>query len=85
MSKGVMKLGNHNGAAKVIAESEKVKPARLQLNIHPDLHKLLKTVCFNREVEMSDVVLEGVKDWLLANGVSPDDLSAVWWMKPKDW
>lgn len=77
--------GGNRDTSKALAAIERPKPARLQLNIHPDLHKLLKTVCFNREVEMSDVVLEGVKDWLLANDVSPDDLNAVWWMKPKDW
>ncbi|EHE2320724.1 hypothetical protein JNE51_004434 [Salmonella enterica] len=85
MSKQVMKLGKHSGAEKVIKGAEKVAPARLQLNIHPELHKLLKTVCFNNEVEMSDVVLDGVRDYLLRSGVNPDDLQAVWWMKPKDW
>lgn len=77
--------GGNLDTSKALAAIEKPKPARLQLNIHPDLHKLLKTVCFQNEVEMSDIVLDGVRDYLLRSGVNPDDLSAVWWMKPKDW
>ncbi|EBS3550237.1 hypothetical protein DS608_21690 [Salmonella enterica subsp. enterica serovar Javiana] len=77
--------GGNRDTSKALASIDKPAPARLQLNIHPDLHKLLKTVCFNNEVEMSDVVLDGVRDYLLRSGVNPDDLQAVWWMKPKDW
>lgn len=80
-----MNRGTNRDTSKALAAIEKPKPARLQLNIHPDLHKLLKTVCFQNEVEMSDIVLDGVRDYLLRSGVNPDDLSAVWWMKPKDW
>ncbi|HIE8239210.1 TPA: hypothetical protein ACXPQL_004117 [Salmonella enterica] len=88
MSKGVMKLGNHNGAAKVIAEGEKVKPARLQMNIHPDMHKALVELCFNRtdstgkRLEMSEQVLTMVYVWMEQEGV---EVSPTWLMKPKDW
>ncbi|HFW4592834.1 TPA: plasmid partition protein ParG [Salmonella enterica subsp. enterica serovar Aberdeen] len=80
--------GGNRDTGKALAAIEKVKPARLQLNIHPDLHKMIKTICFNQEIEMSDVVLDLLRDWLLSEkggNVNPDDLQAVWWMKPKDW
>lgn len=59
-----------------------IKPARLQLNIHPDMHKQFKIVSFNKEEEMSDIVLQAVADYLRANGV---EVNPVWLKRPKDW
>ncbi|EKL3440994.1 hypothetical protein PRA02_004697 [Salmonella enterica] len=82
MAKSVMKLGEHKNAEKVIKDAEKINPARLQLNIHPAMHKAFKTVCFHEEKEMSDLVLEFVYEWIKAKG---EDVDPVWLMKPKDW
>lgn len=79
----VMKLGENKDAPKAVAAVKGlVKPARLQLNIHPEMHKQFKKVTFNNDEEMSDIVLNAVADYLRVNGV---DVSPVWLMRPKDW
>ncbi|EBD1090388.1 hypothetical protein FNU33_22350 [Salmonella enterica] len=74
--------GGNLDTGKALAAIEKPKVARLQLNIHPDMHKAFKTVCFHEEKEMSDLVLEFVYEWIKAKG---EDVDPVWLMKPKDW
>lgn len=59
-----------------------IKPARLQLNIHPEMHKQFKKVSFNNDEEMSDIVLAAVADYLKDNGVK---VNPVWLESPKDW
>lgn len=78
----VMKTGNNKDVAKVLASLTEIKPARLQLNIHPDMHKQFKKVSFNNDEEMSDIVLTAVADYLSKNGV---EVSPEWLKKPKDW
>ncbi|HID4300461.1 TPA: plasmid partition protein ParG [Escherichia coli] len=74
--------GGNLDTSKALAAIEKPKAARLQLNIHPDMHKAFKTACFHEEKEMSDLVLEFVYRWIEAKG---GEVDPVWLMKPKDW
>lgn len=78
---------NANRAANAVVSSmERVAPARLQLNIHPDLHEHFKTVSFNRKEVMSDLITDFVIEYVRANGVEIDNATAVMYAsKPKDW
>lgn len=82
-----MKLSNnHRDVAKMIAQVEKVKPARIQLNAHPDLHEQFKKISFNRDEQMSDLITGWVIDYLRSNGVDIDEATKAMYMdKPNNW
>ncbi|EEI7324264.1 hypothetical protein G4E03_003453 [Salmonella enterica] len=114
MAKGVMKIGEHNGADEVAAKAledakarlieemkqtqakdlprdanGKIKPARLQMNIHPAfLDAFYYHVNPDRrrktedEPTMSDITLKLVYDWLEKEGV---EVSPIWLLKPSKW
>ncbi|EGG0429767.1 hypothetical protein IDQ21_004435 [Salmonella enterica] len=77
-----MPLGGNKNTSKAVASITAIKPARLQLNIHPDMHKLFKSVSFNNDEEMSEIILIAVADYLKANG---QEVALEWLMKPSEW
>ncbi|EIM6622198.1 hypothetical protein LNT71_004087 [Salmonella enterica] len=86
MAKAVMKLGEHRNAEKVIKDAERIKPARIQLNAHPDLHEQFRKVAFNNDEQMSDLITNFVIDYLRSNGVEIDNATAAMYLdKPTNW
>lgn len=61
---------------------ERVKAARLQMNIHPDMLRAFDDVTHANRVSMTDVTLLAVSDYLKANGI---EVNPVWLMAPKHW
>lgn len=63
-----MKLGQNR--ATTLAVGAVLKPnvitKRLQMNIPETLHKEFKKACLDEDVEMTDVVIEMLNDWLKA-------------------
>lgn len=85
MSK-TMTLKNNRDTKKALASLEKILPARIQLNAHPDLHELFKKVSFNRDEVMSDLITDWVIEYLRNNGQEISETTAqMYRSKPKDW
>lgn len=79
----VMNLGTNKDTAKAVkAVLGATKPAKLQLNIHPDMHKLFKSVSVDKGQGMGELVLEAVAEYLRANG---KEVNPVWMKSPKEW
>ncbi|ECP1029509.1 hypothetical protein FYN96_22985 [Salmonella enterica] len=71
----LMKMGKHRDVKKVIENTTKKKSTdykRLQMNIHPEFHKMIKRVCTDLDVEMSQQVLTVLGDWLESRGETVD-------------
>ncbi|EDX4102599.1 hypothetical protein B9R80_004926 [Salmonella enterica] len=65
---------------------DKIKPARLQLNIHPTLHDKFKKVSFNRDEKMSDIITMAVIDYLRKHNQIIDKEDELLYMSnPKNW
>jgi hypothetical protein len=60
-----MKLGNkHHSINKVLSDMEKPKLKKLQMNVDETLHRDFKMECLKQDREMTEVVVELIKDWL---------------------
>lgn len=71
----LMKMGKHRDVKKVIESTTKKSSTdykRLQMNIHPEFHKMIKRVCTDLDVEMSQQVLTVLGDWLESRGEKVD-------------
>ncbi|EHT3579231.1 hypothetical protein KXY27_004550 [Salmonella enterica] len=64
----------------------KIKPARLQLNIHPVLHEHFRKLSFNNNEKMSDLITLYVIDYVREKGIEIDDIAAgIFMEKPSEW
>ncbi|ELK9995648.1 hypothetical protein RWE39_004382 [Salmonella enterica] len=64
----------------------KIKPARLQMNIHPVLHEHFRKLSFNNNEKMSDLITLYVIDYVRKQGIEINDLAASIFMeKPSEW
>ncbi|PNO65042.1 hypothetical protein [Serratia marcescens] len=62
------------------------EPARLQLNIHPELHEHFKNISFTRKEVMSDLITQYVIDYVRSNGVEiSEDQERMFKGKPVQW
>lgn len=81
-----MALGGNRDTKKALASLERIAPARLQLNIHPDLHDQFKNLSFNNKDVMSDLITEFVINYVRENGIKiSEQTKAMYLGKPKDW
>ena len=72
MTEKKLGLGKHRTVKTTLAELEKggansLITKRLQMNIPEDLHKAFKRECLEQDKEMTDVVIELLRDWLQKN------------------
>ncbi|EMD5616202.1 hypothetical protein VRM59_004483 [Salmonella enterica] len=81
-----MKMNNNRDTKKAITAITEIKPARLQLNIHPTLHEQFRKISFNNDEKMSDLITEFVISYVRNNGVEIDHKTEIMYMqKPSEW
>ncbi|EEO8179071.1 hypothetical protein G7D34_003702 [Salmonella enterica] len=81
-----LKLGKNRDTEKALAAATEIKPARLQLNIHPALHEKFKKVSFNRDESMSDLITDYVIEYLRKHGAVIDQHDREMFLSnPKKW
>ncbi|EGJ3141399.1 hypothetical protein IGV50_004423 [Salmonella enterica subsp. enterica serovar Newport] len=81
-----MKLNKNRDTSKAEAAIVEIKPARLQLNIHPTLHEQFRKISFNNDEKMSDLITEFVINYVRRNGVDIDQKTETMYMKkPSEW
>ncbi|EBL2669799.1 hypothetical protein D3Q16_26740 [Salmonella enterica] len=62
------------------------QPARLQLNMHPELHDLFKNISFNNREVMSDLITDFVIGYVRSNGIEIDQATEEHYKdKPVKW